>query len=105
MAVQFKEQGGVAAMDPSPLIRWLTSRIMSKISGLQHLEKKRAKSERQRVSKGDKHVVEYFHQVEDAYSHLAAQLFLFDIGKDQVERAAGGFLFAMSVVDQNLVEV
>jgi hypothetical protein len=31
MAEQFKDQGGVATMDPSPLLRWLTSRIMGRI--------------------------------------------------------------------------
>ena len=27
MSQQFKEQGGAATMDPSPLQRWLTSRL------------------------------------------------------------------------------
>jgi 2-hydroxychromene-2-carboxylate isomerase len=76
MAEQFKDQGGVASMDPSPVARWLTSTIMSRISSPQRLEKQRAKLERARLKAGDKHVVEYFHQVDDGYSHLAAQVLL-----------------------------
>lgn len=74
MAQQFKEQGGAATMDPSPLMRWLTSTVMSRISRPQHLEKKRAKREKQRLKTGQRHVVEYFHQVDDGYSQLAAQV-------------------------------
>jgi 2-hydroxychromene-2-carboxylate isomerase len=74
MAEQFKDQGGVATMDPSPLLRWLTSRIMGRICSPLRLEKQRAKTERTRLKTGARHVVEYFHQVEDGYSHLACQV-------------------------------
>lgn len=74
MAEQFKEQGGVATMDPSPLFRWATSRIMSWLSRPQRLQKQRAKYERQRQKTQRRHRVEYFHQLEDGYSHLAAQV-------------------------------
>lgn len=74
MAEQFKEQGGVATMDPSPLLRWLTSRVMTRLSNPARLEKKRAMLEKKRVKAGLPHVIEYFHQVDDGYSHLAAQV-------------------------------
>lgn len=74
MAEQFQDQGGAATMDPSRLYRWLTSTLMSKVSSQQWLEKKRRKAERKRQADGRPHVVEYFHQVDDAYSHLAAQV-------------------------------
>jgi 2-hydroxychromene-2-carboxylate isomerase len=74
MTGQFKEQGGVATMDPNPLYRWLASRIMTRVSRPERLAKRRAKIEQQRIKSGGRHVVEYFHQVEDAYSHLAAQV-------------------------------
>jgi 2-hydroxychromene-2-carboxylate isomerase len=38
------------------------------------LAKKRASAESQRLKEGRPHTVEYFHQVDDGYSHLAAQL-------------------------------
>lgn len=71
MAEQFKDQGGVATMDPRPLSRWLTSRFVSRYSSEAQVQKRRAKFER---SRSGAHVVEYFHQVEDGYSHLAAQV-------------------------------
>ncbi|MEH6580844.1 MAG: DsbA family protein [Halioglobus sp.] len=74
MAEQFQEQGGVATMDPSPLLRWLTSRVVKRICGDASVIKRRAKVERARVKTGQSHVVEYFHYVEDGYSHLAAQV-------------------------------
>jgi 2-hydroxychromene-2-carboxylate isomerase len=74
MAEKFQDQGGAATMDPSPQARWLTSSIMTHISGPGRLEKKRGKVEKQRIKSGEPHRVEYFHQVEDGYSHLAAQV-------------------------------
>ena len=73
MTEQFKEQGGVATMDPSPMVRWITSRVIRKLVNPNHLEKARRAAERERVKQGGAHCVEYFHQVDDAYSHLAAQ--------------------------------
>ena len=61
-------------MDPSPLLRWLGSTVIGRVCSTQRLEKQRAKVERARLKAGDGHVVEYFHQVEDGYSHLAAQV-------------------------------
>jgi len=74
MAQQFKEQGGAATMDPSALRRWLTSKLMTTMSGKGHQEKQRDKAEQKRQKNNEPHRVEYFHQVDDAYSHLAAQV-------------------------------
>jgi 2-hydroxychromene-2-carboxylate isomerase len=74
MTQQFQDQGGAATMDPSPIMRWLTSTVMTRISTPGRLAKRRKKVEKQRQATGGRHVVEYFHQVEDGYSHLAAQV-------------------------------
>ena len=74
MAEQFKEQGGAATMDPSRLKRWLTSRVMTRAVDPQRLANQRAAAEKARVREQAPHRVEYFHQPEDGYSHLAAQL-------------------------------
>ena len=60
-------------MDPSALMRWLTSMVMSRVVSTKHLEKKHIKAEKHRQANNQPHVVEYFHQVDDGYSHLAAQ--------------------------------
>ncbi|MGI9288745.1 MAG: DsbA family protein [Pseudomonadales bacterium] len=74
MAQQFEEQGGAATMDPHPMLRWLTSRIATRISRPERLDKQRARIEKQRIKAGQSHSVEYFHQIDDGYSHLAAQV-------------------------------
>ncbi|MGI9294389.1 MAG: hypothetical protein ACR2PS_10440, partial [Pseudomonadales bacterium] len=74
MAQQFKEQGGAATMDPHPMLRWLTSKIATRLSRPERLEKQRARVEKQRVKTDQPHSVEYFHQIDDGYSHLAAQV-------------------------------
>ena len=74
MTEEFEEQGGAATMDPSPLMRWLTSRVVRRICGTENVVKRRKKVEKQRVKSGMGHVVEYFHYVEDGYSHLASQV-------------------------------
>ena len=74
MADQFKEQGGAATMDPSAFLRWATSKFMTRRNSARSIEKRRAKAERARQKAGAPHRVEYFHQVEDGYSHLAVQL-------------------------------
>lgn len=73
MSEQFKEQGGAATMDPSRLRRWITSRFISALVKPGRLQKAQARAERERVKNGLPHRLEYFHQVDDAYSHLAAQ--------------------------------
>jgi 2-hydroxychromene-2-carboxylate isomerase len=74
MAEQFQEQGGAATMDPNASLRWATSKIMTFLCKPQRLQKQRAEAEQARIKAGRPHVVEYFHQVEDGYSHLAAQV-------------------------------
>ena len=73
MTKEFKEQGGIATMDPSPMKRWVTSRVIRKLIHPKRHESARRKFEKERVKQGKKHCVEYFHQVDDGYSHLAAQ--------------------------------
>ena len=60
-------------MDPSRLRRWIASKFMTSMTDLEKLKQKRRKQERGRIKRGAKHIVEYFHQVDDGYSHLAAQ--------------------------------
>ncbi|MGB0669717.1 MAG: 2-hydroxychromene-2-carboxylate isomerase, partial [Porticoccaceae bacterium] len=74
MAKQFKDQGGAATMDPSATLRLLSSKVMTQVISPQRLESRRQKIEKQRRSEGAKYLVEYFHQLDDGYSHLAAQL-------------------------------
>jgi 2-hydroxychromene-2-carboxylate isomerase len=74
MSEQFKEQGGAATMDPSRLMRWLTSRVMSRISRTASTEARHAKAEQARIKAGAPHRVDYFHQVDEAYSDLTAQV-------------------------------
>ena len=73
MPEQFKDQGGVATMDPSHLTRWLTSRLMTRISGPAAVAARHRKAEQARVKAADPHRVDYFHQVDEGYSCLAAQ--------------------------------
>ena len=73
MVQQFKEQGGASTMDPSPVRRWLQSKIMTHLVSPKRWQKKRDRFEKKRINSGHRHVVEYFHQVDDGYSHLAAQ--------------------------------
>jgi 2-hydroxychromene-2-carboxylate isomerase len=73
MTEKFKEQGGAATMDPSPMVRWVTSRVIRKLIHPKRLIDSRRKHERARVKSGAVHCVEYFHQVDDGYSHLAVQ--------------------------------
>ena len=47
---------------------------MRRLASADYVEARRAKRERARRRAGRPHVVEYFHQVDDGYSHLAAQL-------------------------------
>ncbi|MEC8111433.1 MAG: hypothetical protein VX121_01660 [Pseudomonadota bacterium] len=73
MSEQFKEQGGAATMDPSHLTRWLTSRVMTRLSRPGGVAARHRKAERARLKAGAPHCVDYFHQVDEGYSYLAAQ--------------------------------
>ena len=74
MSEQFSEQGGAATMDPNAFVRWLTSQFIRKLIKPQRLSKQRKIVEKKRLAAGDKHIVEYFHQLDDGYSHLCAQV-------------------------------
>lgn len=74
MAEQFQDQGGAASMSPKPLARWMTSRLMTRLFSESQVTKRRREAEKKRVSDGMPHVVEYFHQLDDGYSQLVAQV-------------------------------
>lgn len=74
MAEKFKEQGGAATADPSPLRRWLVSKMLTRVASDERLQKQRRSQEKKRRLSGQRHRVEYFHQVEDAYSQLLVQV-------------------------------
>ncbi len=74
MAEQFTEQGGAATMDPGPLKRWVTSTLMSRLFSPGQVDRRRARAEKKRRAQGAPHRIEYFHQVDDGYSHLVAQV-------------------------------
>jgi 2-hydroxychromene-2-carboxylate isomerase len=74
MAKQFEDQGGMATSDPSPILRWVTSRFATRLASRSSLERQRARVEKKRRRAGHGHRIEYFHQIDDGYSHLAAQL-------------------------------
>ena len=61
-------------MDPSHLTRWLTSRVMTRLSRPASVAARHRKAEQARVKAGASHCVEYFHQVDEGYSYLAAQM-------------------------------
>ncbi|MEJ2257808.1 MAG: hypothetical protein P8X98_12545 [Woeseiaceae bacterium] len=73
MSQEFAEQGGAATMDPSRFRRWMTSRVITSMVRPGRREQAEAEAERARVRAGLPHRLEYFHQVDDPYSHLAAQ--------------------------------
>jgi len=54
----------------------LTSRVMGYATSEARLRTARARAERRRRAAGAPHVIEYFHQVDDPYSYLAAQALL-----------------------------
>lgn len=70
---EITKQKGASSSTPSPFMRWLTSKLMNYISSEKRQTKLRNKREAKRIKEGRKHVVEYFHQVDDGYSHLAIQ--------------------------------
>lgn len=73
MGKNFSDQGGFSSSNPSPLVRWAVSKVMRRIASEEAVDGRRAKVEKARRKAGRAHVVEYFHQVADGYSHLAAQ--------------------------------
>ena len=74
MGQEFKDLGGSSSSNPSRLRRWATSRMMRRLSDPGRRRKQREQFERQRQKAGEPHRVDYFHQAEDPYSYLAAQV-------------------------------
>lgn len=67
------QQSGAASSTPSAFKRWALSKLMTHMISDKRLQKKRRTLEKKRRAEGRAHVVEYFHQVDDGYSHLALQ--------------------------------
>lgn len=74
MTEKFDDQGGFATSDPNRLVRWISSWVMSRMFTIKRVNKRRAVAERARRKQKLPHTIEYFHQVDDPYSYLAAQL-------------------------------
>ena len=66
--------GGASTSDPTAFRRWVVSMMMRWYSSPRVRDRRRRRFERKRRRAGEPHRVEYYHQVEDPYSHLAAQV-------------------------------
>ena len=69
-----EDMGGTSSSNPSSLRRWLTSKMMTRLSSEKNQQKVRRLAEIKRQKSGLPHQLEYFHQTDDAYSHLTVQL-------------------------------
>jgi 2-hydroxychromene-2-carboxylate isomerase len=67
-------QKGAADSNPSKLKRWLLSQLMTHVISDARQAKERKNKESRRDKEGRRRVVEYFHQVDDGYSHLTIQV-------------------------------
>ena len=61
-------------VDPPRWLRFIIRRIADKATNPGNRARRRARAETRRVKSGAPHVVEYFHQLDDPYSHLTAQV-------------------------------
>ena len=61
-------------VDPPRWLRFIIRRIADKATNPGKRARRRARAETRRVKSGAPHVVEYFHQLDDPYSHLTAQV-------------------------------
>ncbi len=61
-------------VDPPRLLRFVLSKRFSRFANVKWRAKKRVAAEQNRKAEGRPHLVEYFHQVDDPYSHLMAQV-------------------------------
>ena len=62
-------------VDPPGWLRKLMSRrVLGRLTDPALLRARRQKAEARRRRRGEPHVVDYFHQLDDPYSHLAAQV-------------------------------
>ncbi|WP_448502710.1 DsbA family protein, partial [Sphingomonas sp.] len=60
--------------DPPPMVRRLMAAAGSRLIDPERRAKRRAKAEAARRKAGARHIVEYFHQHDDPYAHLAQQV-------------------------------
>ncbi|MCX2982000.1 2-hydroxychromene-2-carboxylate isomerase [Halieaceae bacterium IMCC14734] len=74
MAPKFEDQGGIASSNPSGLVRWIGSRVTTHVASQKRRQNLWRRAEKQRVKNDEPHQVHYYHQVDDPYSYLAAQL-------------------------------
>ncbi|MEP3420662.1 MAG: DsbA family protein [Erythrobacter sp.] len=65
---------GQLMTDPPAFLRHVMRRMFDRVIEPERRANARAKTERKRVSAGQPHIVEYFHQHDDPYSQLAAQI-------------------------------
>ncbi len=83
-------------VDPPRPMRVLMSRFMSRAVSASRIAKNRAKAETERKTKRQPHRVDYFHQLNDPYSHLVAQVVADFASRYDIEivphlvRASGG---------------
>jgi 2-hydroxychromene-2-carboxylate isomerase len=83
-------------VDPPWPVRALISKVLSKEADPARREKKRRAFEAKRKARGEPHTVEYFHQLDDPYSHLVTQVLSDFVQRYDIElvphlvRAAGG---------------
>ena len=61
-------------VDPPRWLRFIIRRIGDKATNPAKRARRRAHAEIRRVKSGAPHIVEYFHQLDDPYSHLTAQV-------------------------------
>ena len=64
----------VLMVDPPRILRWLMSKVMGRVASTKQISKRRRRFEAQRAAQKRGHEVEYFHQLDDPYSHLMAQV-------------------------------
>ena len=74
MAEKFENQGGFATSEPPALFRWAASKFVTRMASEASLQRRRRQVEKRRARANEPFCVEYFHQLDDGYSHLAAQL-------------------------------
>lgn len=60
-------------VDPPAIVRALMSAVANRMIDPDRRARRRRKAEAARIKRGEPHRVEYFHQLDDPYSHLAAQ--------------------------------
>ncbi len=61
-------------VDPPRVVRWLMARVMGRVASTERIHQQRGAFEAARVAAQRPHEIEYFHQLDDPYSHLMAQV-------------------------------